>query len=166
MPKNISTTLEGFVNENITKTKRVNKNDIKSAVLECLSKSDRKLSMGEIGKITGQKTDNVYIALIDIAEAKSKKCNDILYWYINESQVDPPKKVRSGVGIKPVDPLFMKIYEDDKNSSDRKIFLSMEDHQEYIRKQNEGKDPVPARKPLTRARKSVAKKSGPTRRKK
>ena len=164
MPKNISTTLDGFVNENITKTKKVNKDIVKNSVLECLSNSDKKLSISEIGKLTGQKTDNVYIALIDITEAKSKKCNDILYWYVNESQVDPQKK--SNVPIvnnnNTVDDIFKKIYDTDlKSGKDRKIFLSMEDYQAYIQKQNEGKTVIPVKR-----RKAVAKKAGPARRKK
>lgn len=135
MPNNISTTLNEFVNENISKTKRVNKTDVKIAVLECLSKSDKKLNMSEISKITGFKTDNIYVAITEIKEAKSKKINDISYWYINESQVDPAKKVV--VGAKAVDPIFMQIYEDDKNNpSGRKIFLSMEEHKAYVQKQN------------------------------
>jgi len=147
MPNNISTTLNEFVNENITKTKRVNKTEVKQAVLECLSKSDKKLNMSEISKITGFKTDNVYVAVTEIKEAKSKNINDISYWYINENQVDPPKKVV--VGAKSVDPIFMKMYEDDKNnSSGRKIFLSMEDHKAYVEKQNGGTTVKPREKKI------------------
>jgi hypothetical protein len=68
------------------------KQEIKNSVFECLSKSDKKLPISEISKLTGHKRDHVYIAVISIKEAKSKNFDGILYWYMNENQKDPEKK--------------------------------------------------------------------------
>lgn len=148
MPKNISTNFNEFVNENVNR-KRVNKDDVKSAVLECLNKSDKKLNISDIAKITGHKPDNVYVAVVELDEVKSKKCGESLYWYINENQSDPMKKIEIKTS-KPVDPIFLKNWEDDvkNNPSNRKIFLTMEEHREYVQKQN-GNKVVPSKKRKT-----------------
>ena len=136
MPKNISTNFEQFVNENIAKPKKLNKSEIKSLVTECLSTSDKKMSVFEISKSTGIKNDNVYISLIANKEIKSKKIGDSLYWYINENQIDPQKKIEDKP--KGNDPIFMKIYEDDvkNNPNNRKVFISTEERLEYDQKRS------------------------------
>lgn len=136
MPENISTNFEQFVNENIAKPKKVNKSEIKIIVTECLSSSDKKMSLFEISKSTGIKTDNVYIALIANKEIKSKKIGDVLYWYIKENQLDPQKKIAEKPSA--TDPIFMKLYEDDvkNNPNNRKIFLSTNERLEYDQKKS------------------------------
>lgn len=157
MPNNISTKFDEFVNENV-KPKRVNKNDVKTAVLECLTNSDKKLNVSEISKITGHKPDNVYVAVIELKETKSKKCGDILYWYVNENQQDPPKKVEVKTS-KPIDPIFLKNWEDDvkNNPSNRMIFLTMEEHMEYVQKQSGNKVVPKKRKTVAKSRPKAVK---------
>jgi hypothetical protein len=136
MPKNLSTNFDEFVNENVSKPKRVNKSDVKSAVIECLSSSDKKMNISEIAKATGFKHDNVYVAVVETENIKSKKFGDILYWYINENQTDPHKKINVSTSKK-IDEVFLKSWEDDckNNPSNRKIFLTMKEHREYVQKQ-------------------------------
>ena len=106
MPTDVSTDFNEFVNKN-TKPK-LDKKKIKIDVLECLSNSVEKMSIYDISKSTGYKTDNVYVAIVESKETKSKNIDNVLYWYINENQIDPPKKIIAGVEHKKVDPLFIK----------------------------------------------------------
>lgn len=130
MPKNISTGFDEFVNENVKKVK-VSKDKVNKEVFEVLSNSDKKLNISEISKLTGHKTDNVYVALIGIKEAKSRKINDILYWYFNENQSDP---IFKAIVKKDIDPAFMKLYEKDLKNPTRNIFLSADEYQAYRQK--------------------------------
>jgi hypothetical protein len=109
------------------------KSQIKKDVYDCLSKSDKKMSIFDISKATGYKTDNVYVIVVDIKDIKFKKIGDIIHWYLNEDQIDPPIKIIDKKSKKSIDPVFLKIYENDKKNSpnNRRIFLSPEEHQDY-----------------------------------
>lgn len=128
MPKNISTNFDEFVNENLPK-KKVTKQEIKNNVFECLSKSKDKLNIPNISKLTGHKTDNVYVAVIGIKEAKSKKFGDMIYWYVNEDQKDPiiNKKIKN---ITKTDTLLESWLKNDEPNS-RKIFRNEEDYMQH-----------------------------------
>jgi hypothetical protein len=144
MPKNLSTKYEDFVNENLPMKKKPTKQEIKNQVFECLTKSDKKLSLHEISTQTCQKTDNVYVAIIGIKEVKSKKIGDINYWYINENQKDPI--VVKKVSAQKTDPMLERwLKEDDPNN--RKIFRNHEDYMQYVNPE----------RPLKKVRKSKKK---------
>jgi hypothetical protein len=130
MPKNLDTNLEEFVEKN--PKNKPNKSQIKSDVLECIKNSDRKMSVFEISKSTGYKADNVYIAIIETKEFKSKNIKGTAYWYFDENQIDPII-ISKVIEKKKTDPLFLEIYERDKKNSpnNRRIFLSSDERQEY-----------------------------------
>jgi len=124
--KNISN-FDEFVNENLPE-KKVTKQDIKNDIFECLSKSDKKLTMLDISKQTGYKTDNVYVAIISIKEARSKKIGDILYWYINENQKDPV--IKKSENVSKIDPLMENWLKND-DPKNRKVFRNDADYMQY-----------------------------------
>lgn len=75
MPTDVSTDFNEFVNKN-TKPK-LDKKKIKIDVLECLSNSVEKMSIYDISKSTGYKTDNVYVAIVESKETKSKNIDNV-----------------------------------------------------------------------------------------
>jgi len=128
MPENLNTSFENFVK----KETKLTKQEIENQIIECLTNSDMKMSTYDISKATGIKPDKIYIILA--GKVKSKNVNQVLRWYVNENQKDPlPIKTEK----KKEDALVKGLFENLKDDGNRKIFLTMDDYQNYKNKDNE-----------------------------